>query len=275
MQRAMTLGIIVVAISACASGQETMQKQLTDVRQQLLELRKSQARMSVTVEDLETRLFLVQDEMDTARKRMARSRNPERDLPVVRIHREPGASANFDPMADKPVAKVQPEAVMRYDSLDPTGRVIRGNPVPDAGGPKAKSPPTENRKTTKSDRDAMRLYQDSYAHLKGSRFVKALTGFENFVKRFPTHGYADNAVYWMGEAYYARALWLKALQTFQQVLQSYPLGNKAPDAMLKLGLCHQQLKNIRQAREVLRQVREIYPKSPVSKIAAARLEQLR
>ncbi len=271
MKRLVVLGLV-LATTACAGSHEAMVKNVSEVRQQLLELRKSQARMSVTVEDLETRLFLVQDELDTTHSRLARARRPERELPVVRLKRKPGASANFDPMADTPRRRTQPKGKARFDSLDSSGDLVQGDPPADAGGPQAKSPPKH--RTSKSDRSAMYLYQESYDHLKSNRFEKAVAGFQSFVRTYPNHGYADNSMYWMGEAYYARALWVRALEIFQKLLVSYPIGNKAPDAMLKLGLCHQQLRNLNQAREVLQQVTEIYPKSPVSKLAAARLEKL-
>ncbi len=252
---------------------DKMQAQITEVLNQLTELRKNQAGMSVTVEDLETRLFLVQDDLDTMRpnnRRRAYTQIPE-GLPTKTLSPRRPAPA---PVASKPAPV--------FDCLNDAGErvpcknVIATAPVARVAPPAPAAPVAKaaGKPVTTADRDAVGLYKDSYQHVKANRYEQAIDGFNKFIERFPNHGYADNAVYWMGECYYDRALWVKAMQTFQQVIQAYPLGNKAPDAMLKLGLCYIQLRNVIQAREVLQQVTEIYPKSPVAKIALQRLERL-
>ena len=268
------MAVVVLGMAVgCGGGQQLMQKQFADVEQRLLELQKSQARMTVTVQDLETRLFLVQDELDTQRKRVARTRKPEHHLPVVRVKRQAGPDSAFDPMADRPRTASADPGVLRYDRFDEAGDLVRGaEPARKAepqGGPHQRPVPLPQ-----SDLDASRLYQTAKQALDNDQHVKAVETFRSLVERFPTHTLADNALYWMGEAYYDRRLWTEALKHFQQVLQNYPLGNKAPDAMLKLGLCHAQLGKTRQAREVLTQVTEIYNDTPVAKLATRRLEQL-
>ena len=279
--RALFTCVGVVFAVGCGAGQaELTAKTVGELTQQVGELRKSQATMSVTVEDLETRLFLVQDELDTYRKRTVMARQHEEQLPVVRVEPQNGPVAEFDPKADLPRVAVHDDRPVEFDHLDDEGNVLRpraGKPVIEAKAPAPKQirTPAESRKPLpRSEHDAMTLYQDSYALIEKKHYEEAITGFTQFIEQYPDHGYADNAMYWMGEAYYDRGLWTKALQTFQDVIQSFPLGNKVPDAMLKLGLCHQQLKNFRQAREVLQQVADIYPKSDVARIATTRLEQI-
>jgi tol-pal system protein YbgF len=268
------LGIVAGCLLLVGCGvlnQELVSKQLNDLNSRLVQMQKSQAAMVVNFEDLETRVFLVKDELDTYRKRAVRMNPRERTLPVIRIRpRETVQSTETTARRNggddyarldedrKPRARVERRPAAR----------LKTSKAP-AQSPTIKSP------LPRSQLEAVRLYKASYALYKNNDYPKAIEGFRRFVEHYPTHGYADNAMYWMGECYYDRGLWMQALKTFQQVIQNYPLGNKVPDAMLKLGLCQYHLKNYKQAREILIQVTEIYPKSPVARIAKTRLSQIR
>ncbi len=270
--------LIAVLLGGCATGnQQLVQNQFKKMERDLMDVRKSNAAMTVTVEDLETRLFLLQDELDTYRKRAQRT-SAEPALPVVRLEPrdDPNTAAEAKSVRRNAIA-ADGASVFEFDSLQ-DGQLVGYNKSSSAGA----TPRTINAKQTVSarpqldpkDRDAIRMYRDSYKEYKNNRYEAAIAGFQTFVETYPTHNYADNAIYWMGESYYDRGLWRKALQTFQQVIQNYPLENKVPDAMLKLGLCQKQLNNVRQAREILLQVAELYPKSPVARIARDRLKKL-
>lgn len=276
--RVVTVVFLMTLIGCGTTNNELLLRQVKDLNLQLTDVRKSQTGVAVTVEDLETRLFLVQDELDTYRKR---SQNISR-LPVVRVEPQNGPVSVFDSNQDTKYSPSQnTSGPLFFDRITDDGKLIRGGANrPDAHA--AETSTKSNRHKTqpnkrrlgKSELAAVSSYKASYQLLKQQQYQDAIDGFRTFVEKNPTHGYADNAIYWMGECYYARGLWLQALKTFQQVIQNYPLGNKSPDAMLKVGLSHQRLKNNRQARQVLQQVMEIYPNSPVANLAGARLKQL-
>jgi tol-pal system protein YbgF len=258
------------------TNNELLLNQVKDLNHQLTEMRKSQAGVTVTVEDLETRLFLVQDELDTYRKR---SRNIAQ-LPVVRVEPQHGPDTFFNPNADtKNDLNPMQSGPLFFDRFDDEGNLIRGGTAnaPPAPAPQVRPAPplTPIRgRLNKKQHAAVDRYKISYDLYKKQKYQDALEGFRAFVEQNPTHGYADNAIYWMGECFYDRGLWLQALKTFQQVIQNYPLGNKAPDAMLKVALSHQQLKNYAEARRVLKQVTQIYPDSPIARLAESRLQKL-
>jgi TolA-binding protein len=77
---------------------------------------------------------------------------------------------------------------------------------------------------------AMDLYRDG-------RYSEAEQAFSAIVSAHPEHDYADNALYWQGEAAYDQAHYADALAAFTKVVEKYGGGNKAPDALLKIGLC--------------------------------------
>lgn len=130
--------------------------------------------------------------------------------------------------------------------------------------------------TGKRDRDsgvvgdydrAMDIYRDG-------RYADAESAFEAIVSDHPNHDYADNALYWQGEAAYDQAHYADALAAFTAVVERYGGGGKAADALLKIGLCYGRLGDTANARDVLTQLIAAYPRTDASKIAKRKLDEL-
>ena len=115
-------------------------------------------------------------------------------------------------------------------------------------------------------------YRAAVELVKASKFDDAVAALRAFIARYPRHDYADNAQYWLGEAFYAQKDYARALVEFRRVVEVYPRGNKVPDALLKVGYCYQALGQGEKARAVLEQVVNNYPKSEPATLAARRLE---
>ena len=124
------------------------------------------------------------------------------------------------------------------------------------------------------DDDPRVLYKRYYEALKAGKHSVAIAGFRNFVERFPKSDFADNARYWLGEAFYDQRNYETALGEFQKVVSDYSQGNKVPDALLKIGFCHLALGQVDQARAALRRLIESFPKSKPAALATQRLESL-
>ena len=97
-------------------------------------------------------------------------------------------------------------------------------------------------------------YQAAFALLKDSQYDRAIAAFQNFLTAFPDSPLADNAQYWLGEAYYVNKSFPDALAAFQRVADKYPQSRKLPDALLKVGYCDYELKQWQAAKDVLSQV---------------------
>lgn len=123
--------------------------------------------------------------------------------------------------------------------------------------------------------DPVGAYKAAYAALGRHEHDTAIAGFRKFLERWPAHDYADNAQYWLGEAYYDQRDYAHALVEFREVVKRYPAGNKAPDGLLKIGYCYAKLGDAAAARDVLSQVIEIYPKTDAAKLATNRLDEMR
>jgi tol-pal system protein YbgF len=120
--------------------------------------------------------------------------------------------------------------------------------------------------------DAATEYRAAVELVKAGNHDAALAALRAFIARYPRHDYADNAQYWLGEAYYAQRDYARALTEFRAVIEVYPRGNKVPDALLKVGYCYQAMGQGEKAHAVLEQVVTRYPKSEPATLAAKRLE---
>ncbi len=127
---------------------------------------------------------------------------------------------------------------------------------------------------TPTDRsgDAGVEYRAAVELVKQGNYTDALAALHAFIAHYPHHDYADNAQYWIGEAFYAQKDFDRALVEFRATIETYPRGNKVPDALLKVGYCYFALGQTDKARAVLQQVVTLYPKSEPAALAAKRLE---
>jgi tol-pal system protein YbgF len=117
-------------------------------------------------------------------------------------------------------------------------------------------------------------YEAAMALYRSADAAQAERAFERFARTYPKHDYADNALYWKGEAAYDQAHFSDALAAFTEVVERYGGGNKAPDALLKIGLCFDKIGDLDNARDVLRQLITAYPGARASDIARVRLAEL-
>ena len=114
-------------------------------------------------------------------------------------------------------------------------------------------------------------YEAAMGVYKAGRFKEAEIAFGGIVRNNADHDYADNALYWQGEAAYDQQHYADALTAFTAVVERYGGGNKAPDALLKIGLCYGKLGDHENARDVLTQLVAAYPRARATKIAKKRL----
>ena len=118
------------------------------------------------------------------------------------------------------------------------------------------------------------VYQSALERLNGREYAAAEKAFRDFLLAYPQSELADNAQYWLGEAYYVERRFAEALASFQKVVKEHPDSRKVPDAMLKIGYTYQELKRYREARETLARLIKSYPDSRVTPDARERLKQI-
>ena len=117
-------------------------------------------------------------------------------------------------------------------------------------------------------------YQAAFDLLKASQYDQAIPAFQSFLKTYPNSQLADNAQYWLGEAYYVNRTFTEALSAFQRVVETYPQSRKLADATLKIGFCQYELKQYPAARQTLAQVAAQYPDASAAGLARQRLDKM-
>ena len=118
------------------------------------------------------------------------------------------------------------------------------------------------------------VYSQSFYALKAGSYSIAITGFKDFLKSYPQSALAENAQYWLGEAYYVNHDYDSAAEAFRAVLKKWPDGRKGPDALLKLGFTQYEQKQYGAARTTLTAVTQKYPGTDSAKLAADKLRHL-
>jgi tol-pal system protein YbgF len=174
----------------------------------------------------------------------------------------PTTSPSVDVAADTPAVTDRIEVTRHVPVAARGGRAhLRTSPDRD--------PPGERASATG---DASAEYRAAVELLKGGKVDDAIAALRAFLVHYPHHDYADNAQYWLGEAFYVQKDFQKALGEFRATIETYPRGNKVPDALLKVGYCYQALGQTDKSRAVLEQVVNLYPKTEPAALAAKRLE---
>ncbi len=87
---------------------------------------------------------------------------------------------------------------------------------------------------------ALRLHQDG-------KFEESNKLFDSFVKSNPRHSYADNALYWIGDALIQEKQFRKAITRFQDLIEKYPKSDKRCDALGKQIVALKELKMTKEA----------------------------
>ncbi len=115
------------------------------------------------------------------------------------------------------------------------------------------------------DPQAKPAYDAAFALVRARQYDQALDALAAFLLKWPDHPYADNAMYWRGECYFAKGDYLHAAEQFEGTVSRFPAGAKAPDALLKLGITQQKLGNPVKAKECFDRLAQSYPQSDAAR----------
>lgn len=158
-----------------------------------------------------------------------------------------------------------------YSALDK--RLAAGPPATTPAAPEAAAPDAAPSGPAASSTEQA-VYSQAFDALKAGSYSIAITGFKDFLSSYPQSPLAQNAQYWLGEAYYVNHDYESAAAAFRAVLKKWPDARKAPDALLKLGYTQQAQKQAAAARATLTEVTRKYPGTEAAKLAAERLRRL-
>jgi tol-pal system protein YbgF len=106
-------------------------------------------------------------------------------------------------------------------------------------------------------------------------FAAAQQSMLNFLRRYPTSGYASSALFWIGNSQYATKDYKESVINFRKLLSIAPQHSRAPEAMLAISNCLVELKDIRGAKKSMEDLVSTYPTSDAAQTAKDRLARLR
>jgi len=125
------------------------------------------------------------------------------------------------------------------------------------------------------DKNGKTAYTQAFNTLKEGKYQQAILAFKGFQQNYPESVYADNAQYWLGEAYSVTRDYKTALSEFQKVISLYPQSNKVKDAMLKIGYTYYEMRDWVSAKASLEAVIAKFPGTTVNRKAKERLQRMK
>jgi tol-pal system protein YbgF len=283
------LGVAALALG-CATARKAGPSEAEAVRT-IEALRAQNAAYARQLEELENRVFLLTDQLESRKVNEQRVAPPK--LPEVKLH--PGTEAAPAEPAEPPASLVGEEdveyagAAAQSQVRRPVLRLWGSEPAPPVAmvrEPRPAARPAAHpaavvvsaKGAAAPAREAaetpLRVYQQALEDLRAGRHEEAAAGFRAFARKFPDHDYADNAQYWLAECFYDRKDFSMAVREFRQVVEKFPHGNKVPDALLKVGFAYLALGSTRPGRQALEELTRTYPHHQASALASAKLAEL-
>lgn len=118
-------------------------------------------------------------------------------------------------------------------------------------------------------------YRNGIVLFGKNRYPEARAAFQRVFDTDPSGELADNALFWIGETYFATGDYNNAVRYYKRVADEYGDQNKAPDAMYKLALAYEKTSDLAQARTILQQVIARYPYSAPAASAKMELNRIK
>ena len=258
-------------------GRATLERQVTELQERVLELQRKAAVNEVEL----ARLRRQMSELDGGRvARVSKeepllepvAERPATSQPVAIAGGQGAVSeAELDDPESPPVRAFRPDAPLPAPgSSRPAGESTRRYVVSEDGTASA----TAGSPAVTVPAESQALYDRGYTLYHQKRYEDAEDSLSRFLEAGAETDLADNALYWIGESRLARGDLEGALEAFASTVEQHPEGNKVPDALLKAGQVLEQVGDTGAARDSYRQVQRRFPESAAAVVASKRLKSL-
>jgi tol-pal system protein YbgF len=118
-------------------------------------------------------------------------------------------------------------------------------------------------------------YERVFADYAGGQYDLAISGFESFIRAFPTSPQADDAQLYIGNSLFNEGKFKEALQAYQKVITEYPKGDTVATAYYKIGQTYENLQQLDLARKAYETVIKNFPTNvEMATLAQNRLDAL-
>ena len=253
-----------VAVMACGRPETAADRQFAEMREQVTRMQADHDKVDQRLDALEVGIEGEKDSRTAAAapgKPAAGVATPQRTVQIG----DPSDSDAADPNDTSPRPDIRATGPAGAANFRPrSGKSnARGRIDEPELAPLRSDPPST--RSSALDPDAKKAYEAALAQVQAKQYDRGLEGLNAFLVRWPDHPYAENAVYWRGEAFYAQGEYLRAAEQFDAVLSRFGSGSKAPDALLKLGLCHDKLGAPQRAQQYWERLKTEFPRSDAAK----------
>jgi len=157
-------------------------------------------------------------------------------------------------------ARIEERAQQPVPPVDTTGRPAGGGPPGGPSGNPGGPGPDQ-------------MYDLSLQQFRRGSLGTARLGFREFLRLYPTHERAPDALFYLGETWGGESA-DSAAAVYQQVVKTYPNSSRAPAALYKLGLLAEQRSDKAAARTYYARVIAGYPRSDEANLARDKLQRL-
>ena len=245
--------LIVVAAACAVLGGCVTRADFERVRRDQQEMRATLADMQVSLDSLSRRVDTLRSSQSDSRTREAqeRVRELERRLADLETARTPEPTATPD-VGGEP--SPTPTAVPRVPGSEAAQIAMRREAQSSSSAPL-------------SYQRALQLYRDGQSE-------QAIQGFRDFLRGNPKSPLADNAQYWIGEAYFAQSDYNRSIIELNEVLLKYPQGDQVPGALLALATAFSTSGDKIDAKLVLQKLISDHPDSEEAQIGRRQLQSL-
>ena len=157
-------------------------------------------------------------------------------------------------------ARIEERAQQPVPPVDTTGRPAGGGPPGGPSGNPGGPGPDQ-------------MYDLSLQQFRRGSLGTARLGFREFLRLYPTHERAPDALFYLGETWGGESA-DSAAAVYQQVVKTYPNSSRAPAGLYKLGLLAEQRSDKAAARTYYARVIAGYPRSDEANLARDKLQRL-
>lgn len=169
------------------------------------------------------------------------------------------------------IARLEEPVVVQASSLPPKPSAAEPRPTPSAPSQQLSPAPQPALVGAQIAGD----YRNAIVLFGQGKLTDARRAFQEVFESDQQGDLADNALFWIGETYFAAKDYANALRFYARVTNDYADENKAPDALFKAALTHERTGDLALARKTLQQVIDRYPYSSSASTAKRELQRIK
>jgi tol-pal system protein YbgF len=226
--------------------------------------RKAFADQKLIIDGMTGEIRIVREKLDDTNVRLS-SLSQE----VESLRSSPSASPTMLPTPATPDGSAPPAG-----STPPEGVNSPAPPAATANAPAGTAPAPTPAAPPSVGMSPTRLYELAQADYAGGQWALAINGFETYLRTFPKTDRADDAQFFIGEAYQLDGKFKESVAAYDKVITDFPSGDRVPDAYYKRGLAYSRLGQNDKARESFEAVIRDFPNAEASRLAKQLLDRL-